>query len=333
MKKFNLLFLLSMLLTGCGANNISSTTSSPQSASTTSSTSQEVDYGTVSFNDIEIYPDGYDGTKIRPYFSNPEVEGLVEFTYTVDNENVCYIDEENKIRFVSAGTTKVTATSDIYGEKYFYVDALNSMTPDWMFTTAKNMTRSVLNNYEEGDSLFVGDSFFQFWREGTDGKQPVKSFAKVFEEYKVFNIGISASTTHDWRAMNDNTVALTSPKNIIINIGVNNVDDDKEVGLTCYKNVKSLVDDYLEMFEETNIYYLSITRCTGVFASKWNDHSFSNMMMEKYCASNDRLHYLDVNALYGETPGSFQSDGLHPNQAGYDLFEQIIKENVEFDEK
>ena len=56
-------------------------------------------------------------------------------------------------------------------------------------------------------------------------------------------------------------------------------------------------------------------------------------MMERYCASNNRLHYLDVNALYGNTPAAYQSDGLHPNQAGYDLFEQIIKENVEFDMK
>ena len=97
-----------------------------------------------------------------------------------------------------------------------------------------------------------------------------------------------------------------------------------------FRNIKALVDDYLEYFPETNVYYLSITRCSGTFANKWSEHSMSNKMMEKYCEETDRLTYLDVMALYGDNYASYQSDGLHPNQAGYDLFEQIIKENVEF---
>ena len=53
-------------------------------------------------------------------------------------------------------------------------------------------------------------------------------------------------------------------------------------------------------------------------------------MMKDYCDKTDRLTYLDVMSLYGDDYASYLSDGLHPNQAGYDLFEQIIKENVEF---
>ena len=36
--------------------------------------------------------------------------------------------------------------------------------------------------------------------------------------------------------------------------------------------------------------------------------------------------------LYGDNYANLVSDGLHPNQDGYNLFEQIIKENVPFED-
>ena len=324
MKKLALMFIIPLLLAGCN-NNISSSESSINSVS--SSSSVVIDYGRVTFDNIYLFPDGFDGVKIRPYFSNDAVKDLVEFTYTIEDDSVCELDEDNILWFKSVGSTKVTVTSDYYEEDYFFVMCQEKMSPDFVFNTAKDMERSTLNNYTDGASLFVGDSFFQFWREGTTG---VEKFSKSVEGLNVFNIGISASTTHDIRAMYQNVVSLTNPKNIIINIGINNVDDDSEPGVKCFRNIKALVDDYLEYFPETNVYYLSITRCSGTFANKWTDHSTSNMMMKNYCEKTDRLTYLDVMALYGDNYKDYQSDGLHPNQAGYDLFEQIIKENVEF---
>lgn len=323
MNKLTLLFIIPLLMVGCNKNN----NSSSSSVSEATSSSEVIDYGKVTFDEIHIFSDGYDGVKIRPYFSNEEVKDLVEFTYTVENEEICEVDEDNMLWYKSAGSTKVTVTSDFYEDDFFYVFCDEKMMPEFVFNTAKDMTRYTLNNYPDGATLFVGDSFFQFWRDGTNG---IEKFSKSFEGENVFNIGISASTTHDIRALYQNTVALTNPKNIIINNGINNVDDDSENGLKCFRNVKDLVDDYLEYFPETNVYYLSITRCTGTFANKWQDHSLSNKMMKDYCEKTARLTYLDVMSLYGNDYASYLSDGLHPNQAGYDLFEQIIKENVEF---
>lgn len=323
MKKLSLLCLVPLILSGCGSASGSSENSSIEESS-------PIDYGTVVFDGIYVYPDGFDGVKIRPYFSNNELEGKIEFSYQVEDESICEIDSDNKVWYKSTGTTKVTVTSQYYDETYFYVYCEDSMMPSNVFSTAKDMARSVYNSYEDGDTLFVGDSFFQFWRDGTNG---VNKFSDVFGEYKVFNIGISAATSHDLRALNENIVNFTTPKNIIINIGINNVDDDGELGLVCYRNIKALVDDYLEMFENANIYYLSITRCTNVFANKWTEHNFSNLLMKSYCETKERLHYLDVMELYGNNPSIYQSDGLHPNQAGYDLFESIIKENVSLELK
>ena len=61
------MFIVPLLLAGCN-NNTTSSESSINSVS--SSSSAVIDYGTVKFDNIYLYPDGYDGVKIRPYFSN-----------------------------------------------------------------------------------------------------------------------------------------------------------------------------------------------------------------------------------------------------------------------
>ena len=159
-------------------------------------------------------------------------------------------------------------------------------------------------------------------------------FDTAFEEYAVYNIGISATTSHHWRAINVKMAELNiKPKNIVINIGINNVDDDKESGKQSAAGVTALIEDYLEMFPEANIYYLSITRCAGYFAFNWESHEKSNTLLKEFCDAHDRVHYLDIMGLYGDDYASYQQDGLHPNQAGYDLFEQLIKAEVPMNKK
>ena len=87
------------------------------------------------------------------------------------------------------------------------------------------------------------------------------------------------------------------------------------------------------MFPEANIYYLSITRCAGHFAFNWESHEKSNQLVQDFCSKTERVYYLDIMGLYGDDYGSYQQDGLHPNQAGYDLFKQIIKAEVPMNQK
>lgn len=334
MKKNNVFKL--MLLTGtmfsCGGNS-TSTSSSKESSSVSesqiseisSSSSSSVDYGTVKFNDIYVYDNDYDHVTIRPIFSNEDLGSKEIFEYEVMNESICYI-EDNQVIYLSEGMTKVIAKSE-HLNGTFVVHAKKNYD---FISKANQHHKRVGNSYNDGDTLFLGDSFFEFWQNGTGIS---KTFNEVFADYKVFNIGISATTTHDWRAMNYKIVSLTSPKNIVVNIGINNVDDDHEIGVQCANNIKMMLMDYLEEFPQTNIYYLSITKCSGVFANNWSNHEKSNALIKDYCQDNNRLFYLDVMALYGDDVSKYQQDGLHPNQAGYDLFEKIIKDNVPLENK
>lgn len=284
-------------------------------------------YGKVQFDNIYVSGGGYDNVLIRPILTKPEVCENEVFEYEVEDESICMV-EDDRVIFVSEGSTLVTAKSD-HLKGSFYVYTKNNFD----FYTQANAQANRMKQYQEGDTLFLGDSFFEFWRNSTNIDKTM-AFDQVFCDYKVFNIGISATTTHDWRSMLDRVVSKAiNPKNIVINMGINNVDDDKESGKLCARNLQAMIQDYLELFPETHVYYLSITRCSGYFSFNWESHEASNQIMETYCNNQERVHYLDVMALYGDNYANYQQDGLHPNTEGYKLFEKIIKENVPLDAK
>lgn len=333
-KKSLILFvaLSSAMLFSCGENQPSSTSSllpttepttvTPTTTETPSTSSYPKDYfGKVAFENVFVYDD-FDGIQIRPFFTKPDEAKDEVFEYTVKNDDICYI-EDNRVYFLQEGTTMVQAESEhLKGSFRVTTEAKFSFS-----SQGKIRIDRAIKNMKEEDTVFIGDSFFEFWNNkiGIDEK-----FSDAFSEYSTLNLGISATTTHDWRVISQKIIDGTKvqPKNIVINIGINNVDDDLEGGRTCSRNIQLLIQDYLEAYPETNIYYFSITRCSGIFSTKWESHSGSNDYMKEYCETQERVHYLDVMALYGDKYASYEQDGLHPNQAGYDLFKKLILENV-----
>ena len=56
--------------------------------------------------------------------------------------------------------------------------------------------------------------------------------------------------------------------------------------------------------------------------------------MQANAEANEQLHYLDIMAIWGNSYASYeQADGLHPNTAGYEVFKQVIQENVPLEAK
>lgn len=285
-------------------------------------------FGKVTFEEIYVYDNDFDGIKIRPILSKPETASEEVFTYEVEDDTVCEVINDC-VYYIYDGITTINAKSEhLQGKFKVYANTKKSGGIDVknFLSKAKNCVLSA-SNMTEDDTLFVGDSFFEFWALGTN---ITNKFNTTFAEYQTLNIGISATQTHHWRAIHSKIIAEieVAPKNIVINIGINNVDDNKEGGKACAHNIQYLIEDYLEAYPSTNIYYFSITRCSGTFASQWVDHSKSNDLIKEYCENTERVHYLDVMELYGDDYWKYEQDGLHPNQDGYNLFEQLIKENV-----
>lgn len=331
------------LVTACDSGSTSSTPTTPAptisslttptpsvptpanttSAAIPSSTGSAIYYGKVIFNHIYVY-DGYDGVKIRPTFTNPEVTKDEIFVYEPVDETICYIDDYDQVFYLTPGFTKVNATSQHFKTSFLVFTSTD--TSFWGGSAHSN--KSVIKAYDEPDqTVFIGDSFFDFWKQGIG---ITKKFSDYYGEYKAYNIGIGGTETKHWRAMNTGGLFTleSAPKNIIINLGTNNINNSAESGQQLYLNMLSLVEDYLEWFPEVNVYLFSITRCTGGFAANWTRASDYNDLMKKYCETDDQVTFLDVMEIYGDNYASYLTDGLHQNDAGYEVFDDLIQKHV-----
>lgn len=284
---------------------------------------EPVDRGTVSFQDINVYQN-YDGVRIVPVFSNPEVNKDQKFVYTVEDDSVISIEDDIIYRNDNGTNVKVTAKSQDF-EASFYVNSKKYYENGEFLS--KIRTRTIdKTGANQGTSLFLGDSFFEFWKNKTG---ITESFDKAFAGYDVTNIGISATQTVQWRSWVANVINDYMAKNIVINIGINDIDDANLTGMQAAKNVLSLIEQIHADNEDAKIYWFTLTQCAGVFANKWNEYKICNEYVKSYSKYLPYFEVLDVVSLYGDNYASYEQDGLHPNQAGYDLFKQLIEENIE----
>ena len=171
----------------------------------------------------------------------------------------------------------------------------------------------------------MGDSFFEFWKNKTGISE---NFATAFNGYDVTNIGISATQSKHWRSWVGGVVNDYEAKNIVVNIGINDVDDANLTGIQAGKNVVSLLEQIHADNPDAKIYWFTLTRCSGYFANKWNEYQVCNNYVIKYSELKDYITVLDIASLYGDNYASYQQDGLHPNQEGYNLFKQLILDNI-----
>ena len=294
---------------------------------------ETTDYGKVMFKTIYLYADQYgnffDEVPIRPTFTKPEVCQNEVFEYEIKNDSLCYIENNFVYALGETGTTKVTAKSQ-HLSGTFIVNVQDHYNNGNAFAMAKSLGNTASHTTKQGTTLFVGDSFFEFWRNKTGVDE---NFVTAFAGYDVANVGISGTQAREWRSLRKKLIDPYQPKNVVLNIGINDVDDNGEDGESTANYIMMLCEDIWQTNPNCNIYYQSITRCTGYFSSKWQFTSASNEIMKANAEVNPKLHYLDIMEVYGDNYANYlQSDGLHPNTAGYEVMKTLIKANVPLEE-
>lgn len=289
----------------------------------------KTDYGKVFFKTIYIYADAYgnnfDEVPIRPIFTIPEACKNEVFEYTVSDDSICYIENDCVYATGINGSTKVTAKSQ-HLKGTFLVYSSDKYNNGQAFGTAKSLANTASKATNQGTTLFVGDSFWEFWRNKTGINE---NFATAFSGYNVANVGISGTQAREWRSLRKKLIDPYEPTNIVLTIGINDVDDNSEDGESTSEYIMNLCNDIWTTNPECNIYYCSITRCAGYFANKWKFHEESNNFMKENSEQFEKLHYLDIMEKFGNDYASYeQSDGLHPNTAGYEIYKEVILDNV-----
>ena len=324
-----LVTLLSIGIISCNQQSAPSTEpGEPSEPADPKEPEDETDYGRVYFKSIYIYCDSFnsfDEVPIRPIFTIPEACKDEVFEYEIKDESICYIENDYVYATGVNGSTKVTAVSQhLRGTINVY--SASKFNNNNAFSAAKSLANTASRTTQQGTTLFVGASTFEFWRTKHNIDE---NFADAFAGFDVANIGISGTQAREWRSLRKSLIDPYQPENIVMYLGLNDIDDNSEDGESTAEYVMTLCQDIWDVFPTCNIYFCSIIRCTGTFAGKWTFHNECNEIMKTNSSSYDNLHYLDIMEIFGDEYASYhQADGLHLNTAAYEIIKNLIKSTV-----
>jgi lysophospholipase L1-like esterase len=171
--------------------------------------------------------------------------------------------------------------------------------------------------------LFVGSSSFRNW----------KTLATHMTPVSVLNRGFGGSQIHDITYYVPRIVAPFNPRAIVFYAGENDIagvlwsprktpgDIRREFGNFCLAVHAALPN--------IHIHFISI-KPPKRRLQYWPAMQEANLLVRDYCASDARLHYVDIVPAMSDDSGVprfdvFHWDGLHYNELGYALWTSVIK--------
>ncbi|MBQ8289096.1 MAG: hypothetical protein IJX76_10115 [Clostridia bacterium] len=175
--------------------------------------------------------------------------------------------------------------------------------------------------YESVETLIIGDSY--------TGKTSWRLLDEQTASIGGSSVGISGTKVDLWLS-NVNTLKIYDPENIVIHIGVNDINGGIS-GSTCGNNIVSLIQKLQTAFPDVKIFYVSICDNTAN-SGKWSEYKTSNDIVKAYADKTDGVYYIDF-ASQMKTEGPKMTDqgfrdGLHLNAEGYVLFSKVICDAV-----
>ncbi len=168
----------------------------------------------------------------------------------------------------------------------------------------------------KGSIVFVGSSSIRMWKTDQD-----------FPDLQIINRGFGGSHASDALAFVDRVVIKYEPRIVVYYEGDND--------LSYAKTPQRVFDDTLQFFERvhaalpnTKIIYVSIKPSIA----RWeliDKIRETNGLVRDYATKHDYVHFMDVEPVMLGADGKpkpelFVQDGLHMNQAGYDLWNAMI---------
>lgn len=175
-----------------------------------------------------------------------------------------------------------------------------------------------------GDIIFFGSSTFTLW----------STIEKDMSPWVVVNRGFGGSKMADMSRYFDRVVLPHMPRSIILFAGTNDIADPKPASAQdVYEGYLRFVGQVKKALPNTQVYYVAITPTPSRW-KYWALASEANQMIQAHSSQDARLHYIDPTAKFLGQDGKpdrqlFRMDRLHPNQRGYTLLAQSIKQALQ----
>lgn len=171
------------------------------------------------------------------------------------------------------------------------------------------------NSFPEDSILFVGSSSVRFW-----------STAKAFPGKPIINRGFGGSELSDVIHFYRQLIRPYSPRKIFLYAGDNDIDNGKSADQV-FEDYKELVALVTADLPESELIFISI-KPSKLRWEKWPIMDDANQMVRDYAAEHPNLDYADLAAPMLDSDGMlkdvFLDDGLHLNEAGYELWREAL---------
>lgn len=184
-----------------------------------------------------------------------------------------------------------------------------------------------LANVTEYDTLFFGDSYFELWH---DSHFSGKTFKETYDTTKYLDIGVGGTKYSDWIKLLDQITYFPKFKNIVINLGFNDVHYcRKNTPAKVFRDLVEVLAKVRKIFGNPNVYILSICHapgCTALYDKeiRYNQILFKNakklgVTIIDNCSAVD-ARYKEVNV--------YDADGIHLNPEGYKVMVAEIAKHL-----
>jgi len=180
--------------------------------------------------------------------------------------------------------------------------------------------------------VFMGDSITHGW----EGKG--KIFDKYFADKKILNVATSGDRTENtiWVIDNVNWKKVNA-KVAMLMIGTNNTGHrpvDKETAEDTFDGIKVILEKMKEKSPDTKILMLAIFPRSEKDTDQPRVRNDKVNAMIAKLADNKRVFFLDINKKLLEPDGKTLSkevmpDLLHPNEKGYVIWAEAVKDKLE----
>lgn len=174
-----------------------------------------------------------------------------------------------------------------------------------------------------GVIVFTGSSSIRFW----------KSLKEDMAPLPVVNRGFGGSQIHQVTHYVDRIVLTYQPRAVVFYAGEN---DMAGLYLSRKKSPSDIREDFEAFCEKIHaalpdvpIYYIS-TKPPKRRLRLWPAMQEANRIVRECCASDKRLHYIDIVPAMLDAAGNprrdlFKWDGIHLNEKGYAIWTSVVR--------
>lgn len=209
-----------------------------------------------------------------------------------------------------------------------FVSGMKEYTYVSPYETRINKLADQYKSAEKGGVLIMGSSTMDYW---SDWQTDIGGRLG-------YNVGIGGTIVEDWLYAYDKLVKPFDPSIILVFLGGNNINNMGHTGEYAASLMSTLLNKMHADFPNAEIHYIYSMAAPSCYKGGKFNYEYGRFIeeMKQLVANTDWLNGIDTfNDLTrdGEAKKElFRDDGIHLNDAGYDVFAEIIN-NAVFNKK